>query len=186
MASTAPAAPPALDARVRAACTFLERLFPAPREFAIRLWRAPSSGRREPVFTLVVTAPGVLRAMFRPPVETSLGDAFVSGALEVEGDLTAAFPIVETCRRAARSPRQLFELVRLWRALPPIDTTLRAMLRRPPTSPVVRIPPSATVMPSASTTTWGTISTRSSWTRAWCTPAATSLLARVTWKQRSG
>jgi cyclopropane-fatty-acyl-phospholipid synthase len=125
MASTAPAAPPALDARVRAASAFLERLFPAPREFAIRLWEGtvlPADG--EPVFTLVVAAPGVLRAMFRPPVETSLGDAFVSGALEVEGDLTAAFPIVETCRRAARSPRRLLELVRLWRALPPIDATL--------------------------------------------------------------
>jgi cyclopropane-fatty-acyl-phospholipid synthase len=125
MASTAPAAPPALDARVRAASAFLERLFPAPREFAIRLWEGtvlPADG--EPVFTFVVTAPGVLQAMFRPPVETSLGDAFVSGALEVEGDLTAAFPIVETCRRAARSPRQLFELVRLWRALPPADVPL--------------------------------------------------------------
>jgi cyclopropane-fatty-acyl-phospholipid synthase len=125
MASTAPAAPPTLDPGVQAASAFLERLFPAPREFAIRLWEGtvlPADG--EPAFTLVITGPGVPRAMFRPPVETSLGNAFVSGALEVEGDLTAAFPIVETCRQAVRSPGGLLELVRLWRALPPADARL--------------------------------------------------------------
>jgi cyclopropane-fatty-acyl-phospholipid synthase len=101
------------------AIEFLTRVFPVPRSFAIRLWDGtvlPAMG--EPRFTLVISSPAVLRAMFRPPIERSLGDAYISGAVEVEGDLTAVFPIVDACRRAVGSPRDLLALARLWRALP--------------------------------------------------------------------
>jgi cyclopropane-fatty-acyl-phospholipid synthase len=98
---------------------FLTRIFPAPRDFAIRLWDGTVlPAVAGPRFTLVITAPAVLRAMFRPPVEMSLGNAYISGAIEVEGDITAVFPIVDACRRAVQSPRDLLALARLWRALP--------------------------------------------------------------------
>ncbi len=102
-----------------AAAAFLDRLFCPPRDFAIRLWdgtELPAIG--SPRFTLVISSAPDLRAMFRPPVEASLADAYIGGRLEVEGDLTAVFDIVETCRRSVRSPSDLMELARLWRALP--------------------------------------------------------------------
>lgn len=107
--------PPGSDAAV----AFLSRLFPAPRKYAIRLWDGtvlPAIG--SPRFTLVIESGPALRAMFRPPVEASLADAYVAGRLDVEGDLTAVFGIVETCRQRVRTPGDALDLARLWRALP--------------------------------------------------------------------
>ncbi|MDO8501924.1 MAG: class I SAM-dependent methyltransferase [Gemmatimonadaceae bacterium] len=98
---------------------FLERLFPAPRGFDVRTGAdtlLPADGTA--AFTLVIASPDALRNMFRPPVEASLGEAFLNGDLEIEGDICSAFPVVEACRTAARAPRDLAALIRLWRALP--------------------------------------------------------------------
>jgi cyclopropane-fatty-acyl-phospholipid synthase len=104
---------------IGAAVAFLTRLFPPPREFAIRLWDGTTiPAREEPRFTLVIASAPDLRAMFRPPAEASLADAYIAGRLEVEGDLTAVFGIVEACRRGVRSPGDLVRLASLWRALP--------------------------------------------------------------------
>src|SRR5690606_11849569 len=114
------------------AVAFLSRLFSPPRRYAIRLWDGtilPADG--EPRFTLVISSGPALRAMFRPPVEASLADAYIAGRLEVEGDLTAVFEIVETCRRNVRSPSDALELARLWRALP----RGTAEVDRPPIEP---------------------------------------------------
>lgn len=59
--------------------------------FAVRLWDGttlPATG--SPAFTLVVNAPGALRAAFRPPVDLNAGRAFAAGLLDVEGDIEAA------------------------------------------------------------------------------------------------
>jgi cyclopropane-fatty-acyl-phospholipid synthase len=102
-----------------AAATFLARLFPAPRDFDVRVGdRVVLHATGEPRFTLAVASAAALRRMFRAPVEASLAEAFVSGALSVEGDPVAAMPIVEACRAAARSPRRALALFRDWRALP--------------------------------------------------------------------
>jgi cyclopropane-fatty-acyl-phospholipid synthase len=102
-----------------AAILLLTRLFPSPRPFDIRLWDGSViHGDGDAAFTLVIASAAALRAMFRPPVEASLGDAFLAGDLEIEGDICAAFPIVDACRRAVRSPARLLELARLWWRLP--------------------------------------------------------------------
>ncbi|HEV2147538.1 MAG TPA: cyclopropane-fatty-acyl-phospholipid synthase family protein [Longimicrobiaceae bacterium] len=119
MPAATPGTSRAPDPDVVAATRFLDRLFPPPRNVQIRLPDGtvlPADG--SPACTLVIGSPGALRRMFRPPVETSLGEAYLSGDLEVEGDLCQAFPVVEACRTAARSPGDLLALVRLWRALP--------------------------------------------------------------------
>jgi cyclopropane-fatty-acyl-phospholipid synthase len=130
--TSAPPAPPAAsttetDPALRAASAFLSRLFPPPREFDVRIGEytilhAVDRAR----FALVIKSPAALRRMFRPPVEASLGQAFIDGSLSVEGDLVASVPIVEACRQAARSPRLILALTRAWRALP------RAEAERPP------------------------------------------------------
>jgi cyclopropane-fatty-acyl-phospholipid synthase len=78
----------------------LERVFadyPA-RDFAVRLWDGttwPEGDGSSPAFTLVLNHPGALRKMFLPPSELNLGEAYIYGDFDVEGDLIAAFPMAE-------------------------------------------------------------------------------------------
>ncbi len=110
----------------RRAAAFLARLLPSPREFNIRLWDGtllPGSGRAK--LTVVINAPGSLRRMLRLPVELSLGEAFLRGDFDLEGEVWAAGPALEASRGAARSPREMLELARLWRKLPRAGKTTR-------------------------------------------------------------
>jgi hypothetical protein len=95
---------------VRAAEAFLARLFPAPRHFDVRLWDGtvlPAQGAS--TFTLAVNAPGSLRRMFRVPLALSLGEAYVRGDFEIEGEVWAAAPGMQAYRDAVRSGRRLPE-----------------------------------------------------------------------------
>ncbi len=62
------------------------------RDFDVRLWDGttlPSTtGRRD--FTFIVNTPSALRGAFTPPLERYAGAAFISGVLDVEGDLPEA------------------------------------------------------------------------------------------------
>jgi cyclopropane-fatty-acyl-phospholipid synthase len=108
-----------LPARVRrgapaATLAALEALLgPEPRDFAVRLWSgdalAPAPGRPAR-FTLVLRHPGALGRMLWPPSELALGEAFVRGDFDVEGDLIAAFRLRD---RFSPSPRTLVQLARL-------------------------------------------------------------------------
>ncbi len=123
MSTTTPRAPvaPSTEESKRAA-SFLLRLFPDPRGFDIHLWdgtRIPGSG--ESKLTVVINHPGSLRRMLRPPVELSLGEAYLRGDFELEGEVWRAGPALEASRGAARSPREMLALLRSWRALPTSD-----------------------------------------------------------------
>ena len=120
MSTTSPSTPSAPSSpEVRRAATFLTRLFPEPRAFDIRLWNGTLiRGDGDGSLTVVINAPGSLRRMLRPPVELSLGEAYLRGDFDLEGEVWAAGPALETSRAAARSPRDLLDLYRLWRSLP--------------------------------------------------------------------
>ena len=100
--------------------TFLDRVFPPPRSFAIRLWNGETvaGGPGDSPFTLALTSPGSLRRMFRPPVELSLGEAYLRGDFHVEGDMAAAFEIVPVAREAFRRPSDAASLALQWLRLP--------------------------------------------------------------------
>lgn len=69
-----------------------------PRDFAIRLWDGTTRQTDPGVdskFTLVIQNPSVLRTMFWQADELSLAEAFISGELDVEGDLEQAIPLAE-------------------------------------------------------------------------------------------
>ena len=107
------------DAELLPTVRFLERVFPPPRRFHLRLWDGsvlPAHGPAD--FTLVLNSPGTLRRSFLPPVEDRLGEAFLRGEVEVEGDLEPVFSVVDACRAAVSSPRKVLALARLWRDLP--------------------------------------------------------------------
>ncbi len=87
------AAVPAVAEGVERCDRVLRVLFgePEAREFSVRYWdgrETPASGR--PRFVLHLRHPGALRRMVMPPSELRLGEAFVRGDFDVEGDLEAA------------------------------------------------------------------------------------------------
>lgn len=87
-----------------------------PRDFAVVLWDGSEwPPETEPSFTLVLQHPWSLRSMFWPPKDTTLGEAYLRGDFEVEGDLTAALRLAEHLTSSGRrvGPRQLVRLLAL-------------------------------------------------------------------------
>ncbi len=69
-----------------------------PRAFAVRLWDGtlwPPAPGQPTVFTLVLRHPGALRAMFLPPSEMHLAEAYIFDDFDIEGDITAIFPVAD-------------------------------------------------------------------------------------------
>ncbi len=67
-----------------------------PCNFAVRFWDGttwgPASGR-EAVFTLIVHRPGSLRGMFLPGSNLAVGEAYIYGDFDIEGDFESAFAL---------------------------------------------------------------------------------------------
>jgi len=98
----------------------LDRLFPPPRSFTIRLWDGtalPASLGATP-FTLALNHPGALRRMFAPPLDLSLGEAYISGDFEIDGDIFAAVALFDDLAARQLSFRDLTSVARDLLALP--------------------------------------------------------------------
>jgi cyclopropane-fatty-acyl-phospholipid synthase len=82
--------------------------------YAVRLWTGErlQFGEGAPEFTVCVNHPGVLRRMAFSPGDVSLGNAFVRGWLEVEGDLIGAVAWADTLHSGSRSLRQRVGIAR--------------------------------------------------------------------------
>src|SRR5688572_3662815 len=113
-----PLAPASPDRAVRSAIAFLTRLFPDPRPFHFRLWDGSVIPGVEARITIVINDPGAVRRMFRLPVELALGEAYLRGDFDLEGDVAEAGPALERSRAAAATPREMLALARLRAALP--------------------------------------------------------------------
>jgi cyclopropane-fatty-acyl-phospholipid synthase len=107
---------------MQAVSDFLDLVFPRPRSFQVRLWNGevlPADG--DVAFTLVLKTPGSLRRMFQVPVELSLGEAYLRGDFDIEGDLIAAFALPATTHDVAQSARGAASLMLHWLRLPRSD-----------------------------------------------------------------
>ena len=96
--------------------SLLNRLFPSPRAFALHLWdgtELPASAN--PAFGLILNHPGALRRMFTPPIELSLGEAFIYGDFDIEGDIFSAFSLMENIFARSFSRSEIIGLV--WEVL---------------------------------------------------------------------
>lgn len=83
------------EAHVRQAVQLLDRIFPPPRSFTLCLWNGyelPADAASK--FGLVIKHPGALRRMFSPPIELSLGEAYIHGDFDIVGDITAAYKLL--------------------------------------------------------------------------------------------
>jgi cyclopropane-fatty-acyl-phospholipid synthase len=108
------------DPRATATIDLLERFLAGlhPREFAIRLWEGsevPAESGRKPRFTIVLHRPDALYRMFVPPGTRSLGEAYVNGDFDVEGDMIAFFDLLPTLLRNTKPTSVARLLPALWR-----------------------------------------------------------------------
>ena len=84
------------DSVVNRTVSILNRLFLAPRAFKIRLWNGTElSASSRPAFSLILNYPGALRRMFTPPIELALGEAFIYGDFDIDGDIFSAFTLFD-------------------------------------------------------------------------------------------
>ena len=94
---------------------------PEGRPFAVRYWTgdhdAGDPSRRSP-FTLVIRDPAALRRALRPPSELALGEAFIRGDLDVEGNLELAGGLSDLLRTNLSAPGRLARLAALVLRLP--------------------------------------------------------------------
>ncbi|MGE5099344.1 MAG: class I SAM-dependent methyltransferase, partial [Deltaproteobacteria bacterium] len=116
------------SAALRHSKRVLATLFGAPpqRPFDVRYWDGSVEHGRggERSFTLVFTRPGALRRMLLPPNELSIVESYLSGDVDVEGDLSAAVTIADAINGQLRSPLVLASVVRELLALPKDDTRI--------------------------------------------------------------
>ena len=66
------------------------------RDFAVRLWDGSiwePAGSSEHRFTIVLNGPSALRRMFFPPTERKLGEAYMFGDFEIEGNMYQAIDL---------------------------------------------------------------------------------------------
>jgi len=125
-----PTQPP--DTRVDRAAAAISPLLKAlgdRRDFAVRFWdgrgfRAP--GGVEPRFTLVIRRPGALGRMLLPPSDLAIGEAFVHGDFDVEGDIFAFVSLPDRLGGLPLGMRDWAKLV----------SRLRGLTDAPPTSAV--------------------------------------------------
>ena len=70
------------------------------RSFDTRYWdgTVERAGTVDPAFTLVMNRRGALRRMLLPPTEISLVEAYISGDVDIEGDLETAIALGDTVR----------------------------------------------------------------------------------------
>jgi len=72
---------------------------PAERGFAVRYWTGdeePAQPALDRGFRLIIRSPDALRRMLLPPSELAFAEAFISGDVDVEGDLLAAVELGAT------------------------------------------------------------------------------------------
>jgi cyclopropane-fatty-acyl-phospholipid synthase len=109
------------DSSIHAATAFFDRLLQryGPRDFDVRFCDGSTWAADAPRFTLVLTHPGSMRAMFEAPSELSLGEAYARGDFDVDGDMEAAIAFGHFLLNDDRSAVDKLRLATMLHALPP-------------------------------------------------------------------
>jgi cyclopropane-fatty-acyl-phospholipid synthase len=120
------------DRALIAARRFADRVFPHPRNYALRWWTGhvdPPDDPAGPQFTLVIKHPGTLRRMFSPPIELNAAEAFIRGEFDIEGDIFRSYDLLYalgSLLRTARAKLSMFlAVLRL-----PVDHTRLTQITR--------------------------------------------------------
>lgn len=113
---------------VQIALAFLEKSLGkvSTVDFSVRLWDGTSwspAHASSPSFTLVIHHPAALRRMFLPPSQLSLGEAYIFGDYDIEGNMEAAFDLADAL---LDHPWGMGEKLRAFRALLTLPSPARA------------------------------------------------------------
>ena len=110
---------PEVSAPAGHTASLIDRLFPPPRNFDVRLPDGTVlAGGSSPEFGLVLNHHGALRRMLTPPIELSMGEAYIYGDFDIEGDIFAAFSLIDASLTRMFSVGDIMALVRDVLALP--------------------------------------------------------------------
>ncbi len=91
------------------------------RDFVLRLWDGTvvsADSGEETRFTLVLNRPTALRRMLLPPNELSLGESYLDGEWDLEGDILAAMRLGDVFEKLSMGLGELVGLARQVMALP--------------------------------------------------------------------
>jgi cyclopropane-fatty-acyl-phospholipid synthase len=129
------AAPPPLpgddDAALPHARAAIAILFgpAAERAIDVQYWDGSVERGRltTPAYRLCINRRGALRRMLLPPSELSIVEAYISGDVDVDGDLEAVMGLPDELNARLRSPRALARLARHLLALPASDALAPAV-----------------------------------------------------------
>ncbi|WP_309572250.1 class I SAM-dependent methyltransferase, partial [Deinococcus sp.] len=128
------AATPPTDARTLAAARrLLDTVLPGSRAFDVQLWNGdviaatttPARAR------LVLNTPGTLGRMLKLPLDLALGEAYLRGDFEIEGDIGTIAAIADDFDAApapAAVPGLLADVLTLRRAAGPVPAPVTARL----------------------------------------------------------
>jgi len=120
-----------MDRQAEQTANLIKRIFPYPRNFAVRLWdQGELPAAEEPTFTLVLNHPSALRQMFSPPIERSLGEAYIYGDFDIEGDFYAMFGLIDALSDRNFTASEVATLVKDVQRLPK-SSWAREITRRP-------------------------------------------------------
>lgn len=92
-----------------------------PRDFALRLWDGtyvPADPGQETRFILALNSSGALRRMLLPPSELALGEAYLDGDWDLEGDIMAAMKLGDVFEELALGLGDILGLARQLVSLP--------------------------------------------------------------------
>jgi cyclopropane-fatty-acyl-phospholipid synthase len=93
---------------------------PGARDFAVRYWDSGivESPPGAPAFTIVLNHPAAFRRMLLPPSQLRLGEAYIRGDFDVDGDLEAARGLAPVIRDRVTDPATLARIAALLVASP--------------------------------------------------------------------
>ncbi|HVD61462.1 MAG TPA: cyclopropane-fatty-acyl-phospholipid synthase family protein [Gemmatimonadaceae bacterium] len=111
------------DPRVPLSQEVVEAVFgpQSERRFAVRYWDGtfePAGATSSPDFTLGFERPGALRRMLLPATELSIAESFISGDVEIEGNMELAMYLADSIGSRMQSAETVARLLRKLVALP--------------------------------------------------------------------
>src|ERR1700674_2789944 len=93
--------------------TLIESLLGSDLPVALRAYDGTVLGPPDAAATVVIRSPQALVRIVQAPGELGFGRAYVSGDLDVEGDIFAALGLRDVLPNVRMGPRQLAEAVRV-------------------------------------------------------------------------
>jgi len=99
--------------------------------FAVRLWNGATWSRTvNPKFTVVLNSPAALDRLFVHPSELGIGEAYIAGDFDVEGDMEAAFELGDYLLRGTKSSRMSQLFLSLFDKIPSHEEPTTGLQRR--------------------------------------------------------